>query len=439
MVENSDELIVTESYLRIRDALKEKAPVVFVSGHAGSGKTTLIRWIIEQKKWRSAIVAPTGIAALNVGGATIHSFFKFPSRLLQDSDVRRVSKRGLYENLELLIIDEISMVRADVMDAIGHFLAKNGPHPGEPFGGVQILLVGDLFQLPPVVSGNDLNSFFSEVYPNPYFFSSRILREMPIKFFELGETFRQKDRFFSGLLNQIRTGENISEVAAEINRHCLKKKNASEIPSVLLTTTNRAADLRNEQALASLPGVSKVYSGVFKGAFDSLRDRLPSPEFLKLKVGAQVMLTKNGREWVNGTLGVVKNLKEDSVIVEIMDETPRIALVEATAWESVRYQWDPEQKIIHKESAGQFRQIPLTLAWATTIHKAQGKTLGSVEIDLGYGAFASGQAYVALSRCRDLSHISLTRPLQAKDVICDPEISKFYSRLRLGYFASSGM
>ncbi len=430
MFADLDELIVTESYLRISAALKDKTPVVFVSGKAGSGKSTLIRWIIDQKKWRSAIVAPTGIAALNVGGATIHSFFKLPSRLLQNSDIRRVSKRGLYENLELLIIDEISMVRADVMDAIGTFLGKNGPRPGEPFGGVQVLLVGDLFQLPPVVSGNDLNSFFSVVYPNPYFFSSQVLRNAPMKFFELEESFRQKDRFFSGLLNQIRTGDNIMEVVAEINRHCFKKKTLSQVPSVLLTTTNRSADFRNEQALTALNGASKVYAGAFKGAFDSLRERLPSPEFLKLKVGAQVMLTKNGREWVNGSLGVVKELREKGVVVEIMDEKPRIVEVEATTWESVRYQWDSEQKIIHKESAGQFSQIPLTLAWATTIHKAQGKTLSSVEIDLGYGAFASGQAYVALSRCRDLSHISLSRPLQAKDIICDSEIVKFYSRLK---------
>jgi hypothetical protein len=426
-------LIVTDSYLRIFEALKDKAPIVFVSGKAGSGKSTLIRWIIEQKKWRSAIVAPTGIAALNVGGATIHSFFKLPSRLLQASDIRRMSKRALYENLDLLIIDEISMVRADVMDAIGSFLEKNGPQLGQPFGGVQILLVGDLFQLPPVVSGSDLNSFFSEIYPNPYFFSSRVLGEVRMKFFELEEAFRQKDRFFAGLLNQIRTGENLEEVVFQINQRCFKKREMPQLPSILLTTTNRAADIRNEQALASLSGENKVYAGTFKGAFDSLRERLPSPEFLKLKIGAQVMLTKNGSEWVNGSLGVVRDLKENSVVVEIQDENPRMVEVEASTWESVRYHWDPEQKIIHKESAGQFSQIPLTLAWATTIHKAQGKTLSSVEIDLGYGAFAAGQAYVALSRCRELSHICLSRPLQKRDIICEPEIARFYSQLkRLG-------
>ncbi len=426
-------LIVTDSYLRIFEALKDKAPVVFVSGKAGSGKSTLIRWIIEQKKWRSAIVAPTGIAALNVGGATIHSFFKLPSRLLQASDIRRASKRALYENLDLLIIDEISMVRADVMDAIGNFLEKNGPRFGEPFGGVQILLVGDLFQLPPVVSGSDLSSFFSEVYPNPYFFSSHVIGQAPMKFFDLEEAFRQKDRFFAGLLNQIRAGENLEEVVSQINQRCFRKKETAQLPSILLTTTNRAADIRNEQALASLRGESKVYAGTFKGAFDSLRERLPSPEFLNLKIGAQVMLTKNGGEWVNGSLGVVRDLKENSVVVEIQDENSRMVEVEATTWESVRYHWDPEQKIIHKESAGQFSQIPLTLAWATTIHKAQGKTLASVEIDLGYGAFAAGQAYVALSRCRDLSHIYLSRPLQKRDIICAPEIARFYSRLkRLG-------
>ncbi len=424
-----ESLIVTDSYLRIFEALKNKAPIIFVSGKAGSGKSTLIRWIIEQKKWRSAIVAPTGIAALNVGGATIHSFFKLPSRLLQASDIRRMSKRALYENLDLLIIDEISMVRADVMDAIGNFLEKNGPRLGEPFGGVQILLVGDLFQLPPVVSGSDLSSFFSQVYPNPYFFSSRVIGEAPMRFFELEEAFRQKDRFFAGLLNQIRAGENLEEVVSQINQRCFKKK-AMPLANILLTTTNRAADLRNEQSLASLPGESKVYSGTFKGAFDSLRERLPSPEFLKLKIGAQVMLTKNGSQWVNGSLGIVRDLKENSVIVEIQDSSPRMVEVEASTWESVRYHWDPEQKIIHKESAGQFSQIPLTLAWATTIHKAQGKTLGSVEIDLGYGAFAAGQAYVALSRCRDLSHIYLSRPLQKRDIICEPEITRFYSQLK---------
>lgn len=427
-----DGIVVTEEYQAVFEALSAGAPIVFVSGKAGTGKSTLIRWIVEQRKWQTAVVAPTGIAALNVSGATIHSFFRLPPKLIEREDIREISNKSIYRNLQLLIIDEISMVRADLMDAIGWFLEINGPKPGEPFGGVQLLLVGDLFQLPPVVNQEDLHSFFKRIYASPYFFSAKTIKEASIIPIELEEIFRQKNKSFAKILNDVREGKNIETAMNALNEEChLRRAALKSEPHITLTPTNRVADFRNARALAGLPGESRVYAGRFKGEFDTRSERLPSPQNLELKVGAQVMFTKNGKLWVNGTLGIVRSLGEESVQVELaLNASEELVDVEPVIWESIRYRWNEEEERIHKESIGQYRQIPLMLAWATTIHKAQGKTLDAVEIDFEQGAFASGQAYVALSRCRELGNITLTRPIRRSDVQCDPEIIRFYGELR---------
>lgn len=431
---NAGDVVVTDEYRAVLQAIDARAPIVFVSGKAGTGKSTLIQWLVTQRKRQTAIVAPTGIAALNVGGATIHSFFRLPPRLIEPGDIRAVTQRAIYKHLELLIVDEVSMVRADLMDGIGWFLEKNGPRPGEPFGGVQVLLVGDLFQLPPVVDQQDLNTFFRRVYRSPYFFSAKVLREASIIPVELGRVFRQRDPSFADLLNKIREGQDVEETVAAINARCGgKNRPAREGPSVTLTPTNRVADVRNSKALEILPGRSELYPGKFKGDFDSKAERLPAPQNLELKPGAQVMFTKNDstKRWVNGTLGIVREVRQGMVRVELAFSPSRAVVdVLPATWDSFKYRWDEATESIDKKATGQYIQIPLMLAWATTIHKSQGKTLDAIEIDLEGGSFASGQTYVALSRCREIDNIKLTRPIRPADVICDAEIARFYRELR---------
>jgi len=428
-----DDIVVTEEYRAVLEAIDAKAPIVFVSGKAGTGKSTLIHWLVGQKKRQTAIVAPTGIAALNVGGATAHSFFRLPPRLIEPQDIQTVTQRTIYTHLELLIVDEVSMVRADLMDGMGWFLEKNGPRPGEPFGGVQVLLVGDPFQLPPVVDQQDLNTFFRRVYRSPYFYSAKVLQDASIIPVELGRVFRQRDPSFTDLLNQIREGRDIVQAINVINARCHGKTGDSgDRLKVTLTPTNRVADARNAKALAQLHGQSTTYSGICEGDFDARSERLPSPQNLELKSGAQVMFTKNdsGKRWVNGTLGIVRELGRDKVRVELAF-SPSQAIVDVgpVSWESIKYRWDEKTETIDKEITGRYIQIPLMLAWATTIHKSQGKTLDSVEIDLEGGAFATGQVYVALSRCREIENITLTRPIRPADVLWDAEIGRFYAEM----------
>ena len=428
-----DEIVVTDEFRAVVEALESHAPIVFVSGKAGTGKSTLIQWLVGQRKRQTAIVAPTGIAALNVGGATIHSFFRLPPHLIKREDIRTITQRTLYKHLELLIVDEVSMVRADLMDGIGWFLEKNGPRPGEPFGGVQVLLVGDLFQLPPVVDQQDLDTFFRRVYRSPYFFSAKVLSEASIIPVELGRVFRQRDPSFTDLLNRIREGRDVEGAVDAINARCHQNSaRASQGLSITLTATNRVADSRNATALERLPGRSALYPGEFKGDFDPTSTRLPAPQNLELKPGAQVMFTKNDahKRWVNGSLGRVRDVGPGHVRVDLLFSPSRAVVdVSPVIWESARYRWDEKTENIVRESTGQYIQIPLMLAWATTIHKSQGKTLDAVEIDLAGGAFASGQVYVALSRCREIENIRLTRPIRTDDVICDADIIRFYRAL----------
>lgn len=428
-----EDILVTEEYEAVLQAISAGAPVVFVSGKAGTGKSTLIQWLLGHRRWQSAVVAPTGIAALNVGGQTIHSFFRLPPRLIERDDIRRITDRTIFKHLQLLIVDEISMVRADLMDAIGWFLEINGPKSGSPFGGVQLLLVGDLFQLPPVVDHKDLLTFFRRVYRSPHFFSAKVLKEASIVPIELDRVFRQSDPTFSNLLNQIREGKQFAEAVAELNSRCyVDAPGRWSGYSITLTPTNRAADARNSSALHSLVGPSRTYSGQFRGHFDTNGTRLPSPQNLELRVGAQVMFTKNGGpRWVNGTLGVVRGLKEDCVQVELPFSPSRAVVdVHPATWDSFQYRWHEESVSISKVAVGQYVQIPLMLAWATTIHKSQGKTIDSVEVDFDEGTFAPGQAYVALSRCRDIENLRFTRPIRKSDVQIDPEIIRFYEELR---------
>ena len=421
---------ICDDYRTIRSLLEEgEGPLLFVSGNAGTGKSTLIRYLRSVLGKNLAVVAPTGVAALNVSGATVHSFFRFPPRILDGEEIKRVPDRRLYRKLELLIIDEISMVRCDLLDSIDLFLRKNRENE-LPFGGVRLLMVGDLFQLPPVVPERDRSLLLSKGYKSPYFFSSLAMRRCSLIPLELTRVYRQEDPTFIALLNDLRVGERIDESLRTLNERCLARGSLPR--QITLTTTNALADKINGDELERLPGQERVLWGETTGRFSLEAERLPSPINLTLKIGARVMFTKNdeGRRWVNGTLGVVRGIDEPIVLVEPVSG-PKGGTVEVrrTSWMSYRYVYDPEKDKIVTEETGSYTQFPLMLAWAVTIHKSQGKTLDNALIDLGSGAFASGQVYVALSRCRSLEGITLARPLRRGDIRCDPLIKRFFSTL----------
>ncbi|WP_005031682.1 AAA family ATPase [Holophaga foetida] len=422
---------VTEEYRKVAKLIEAGAPIVFVSGKAGTGKSTLIHYIRHSLKKQVVVVAPTGVAALNVGGATIHSFFRLPPRIVVEEDIKEVKDRRLYTKLDLLIVDEVSMVRADLIDAMDLFLRINGRHRDRPFGGVQLLLVGDLLQLPPVVTRGEETVLFGRHYESPYFFSAKALQEGQLLPVELGRIFRQRDTAFMEMLSKVREAESLEEVIPSINAACANTE-GQERHLVALTTTNAAADRENREALDALPGEPSIFEGVVSGKFAVEEERLPAPLNLALKPGAQVMFTKNdsSRRWVNGTIGRVHAILEKSIQVELLTDHPgAIHEVTQERWESFRYTYDYTKDRIVPQSTGFYVQFPLTLAWAVTIHKAQGKTLERVRVDLGTGAFAPGQVYVALSRCRSLSDITLVRPIQLGDVKCDPAIKRFYQAI----------
>ena len=399
--------------------------VVFVTGNAGTGKSTLIRYLRNSLDKSIVVLAPTGVAALNVGGMTVHSFFRFPPRIQEPTDIKVPEDRSLYERVDLLVVDEVSMLRCDLIDAMDVFLRK-ARSDNSAFGGVQLLLVGDLFQLPPVVPKAEAEVLAARGYATPYFFSALSLQDVSLLPVELTTIYRQKDPEFVALLNRVRVAERTPDTVAELNRLC--QSGSEPGGGVTLTATNAAADSINDEALLRIHSKEHLMKGELEGKFNFARDRLPSPLDLRLKVGAQVMFTKNDeqRRWVNGTMGGVREIDEDSVRVEVDGRTHA---VEHTSWETYEYEFDPKQNCILSKPLGKYTQYPLMLAWAVTIHKSQGKTLDKVLIDLGNGAFASGQVYVALSRCRSLEGIKLARPLRSSDIRCDSTIRRFYLTL----------
>ena len=420
---------VTQEYLLVQKLIESDCPVVFVTGKAGTGKSTLIDYLRYILKKRTAVVAPTGVAALQAKGVTIHSFFQLPPKIIDADDIKRVYDRKLYSKLELLIIDEISMVRGDLIDGIDQFLRKNRENE-KPFGGVQLLLIGDLFQLPPVVMKNERDVLNEKGYSSEFFFSALTLQESEMIPVELTKVFRQESKEFIQLLNNVRITEDLDNSLKEINSRFAQDYTPES--EITLTNTNRLADQKNSKELLVLPSKEHVFQGVMKGKFSHSKDKLPSPYRLKLKVGAQVMFTKNDEQkrWVNGTLGAVKSLSTNSIRVEIISDRPMATYdVAKVTWGTYRYEYDPDQDKIVSKVVGEYTQYPLMLAWAVTIHKSQGKTLPKVFINMGNGAFAPGQVYVALSRVQSLNDIHLARPIKNNEVMCDPKIKRFYQAL----------
>jgi len=403
---------------------------VFITGRAGTGKSTLLQLFRNTARRKVVVLTPTGIAALNVKGQTIHSFFGFPPRPLAVSEIRKRRNRRLYQNMEVLVIDEISMVRADLLDNIDMFLRINRESP-LPFGGLQVVFFGDLFQLPPVVaSGLEAMRFQSE-YDSPYFFSARAMQEdsFQMEKVELQKVYRQESRHFLRLLEAVRLNRIDYDDLEDLNSRCLPQFEPEDF-YITLSARNARVDAINNKELERIPFPERVYTATITGDFDP---RLyPTDPALRLKPGAQVMFLKNDpdKQFVNGTIGKVTDLAAETATV-LVEEGGASRQVEAgrMEWEILRYKPHPTDiNKIDTEIIGTFRQFPLKLAWAITIHKSQGKTFDKAIIDLGQGAFEHGQTYVALSRCRSLEGLVLKQPIRMRDILTDERVVQYYEQ-----------
>lgn len=412
------------------DQMEKGHKNLFITGRAGTGKSTLLQLFRRTTRKKMVVLAPTGIAALNVGGQTIHSFFGFPPRPLSRADIKKRRNRKLYQNMEILVIDEISMVRADMIDNIDYFLRLNRENP-LPFGGVQVLFFGDLFQLPPVVASEAEVMLIQSQYDSPYFFSAQVFQEeFSMEMVELQQVYRQESRLFLRLLEAVRLNRMDFDDLEELNQRHMSDFEPEDF-YITLTARNATADSINQRELQRLPYVEETYLAKVTGNFKP--SLFPTESALKLKEDAQVMFIKNDpdKRFVNGTIGKVSELSPDGIKVTILNREGQVEVIDLAPmdWEILKYKpsnEDPNK--IDTETVGTFTQYPLKLAWAVTIHKAQGKTFDKVIIDMGRGAFEHGQTYVALSRCRTLEGIVLKKPLQPRDVMTDPRIVEFYEQ-----------
>ena len=414
---------------------------LFVTGRAGTGKSTLLKYFREHTSKKIVVAAPTGVAAVAIGGQTIHSLFGFKPHVTVAS-IRRLNpsweRAQLFKHIDALVIDEISMVRADLVDCIDAFLRLNGPSSERPFGGIQIIGFGDLYQLPPVVTDVERETFFSR-YKTPYFFSAdacRMDRGFVLQGIELNKMYRQSDEDFRSILNAIRVN------AAE--PHHWSKLNSRYEPYhatprtqhyVHLTTTNARAQMINEQHLAALEGKTYAVYGFREGSFDE--HALPADETLLCKVGSQVMMVNNDPEkrWMNGTIGTISEIAPgetpDRPRIMVTLESGELVDVRPYRWEMYEHEYDPHLRSVVAEVVGTYTQYPFKLAWAITIHKSQGKTFERMILDIGRGTFAHGQLYVALSRCRTLEGLVLRQKLLPEHVIVEPVVQDFLATLHL--------
>lgn len=416
---------INSEFNAVLDLIENQGQNLFITGRAGTGKSTLLSVLKKTTRKNAAVVAPTGIAALNVGGQTIHSFFKLPPKMINPGELTKRKNHRFYKKLKLLIIDEISMVRADLMDCIDVFLRAN-KEVNEPFGGVQLVVFGDLFQLPPVVSSQFERQIIKEKYGNPYFFSANVFDEFDLKMVELRTVYRQTEKRFINLLDNIRLRQLDHEIMEEINERYSEK--IPEDIAITLCSTNASVNSINNEKLKAIPSTVHEYRAELTGNFN---ERLaPADQHLWLKEDAQVMFVKNDTEgqFVNGTLGRVVKLSEDTIVIAIIKNGEvKHVNVDKAEWEMNVYEVDPEKPDKFRTRViGTFKQYPLRLAWAITIHKSQGKTFDNVIIDLGRGAFDYGQTYVAMSRCRTLEGITLRKKIRPQDIMVDQAIVEYY-------------
>ncbi len=418
-------LDINDEFKSAFDLMENTRECLFITGKAGTGKSTLLKYFKAHTGKKIIVLAPTGVAAINIGGQTIHSFFRLPPKIIQKDAIKRLKNRDLIGNLDMVIIDEVSMVRSDLMDGIDHALRLNRGRMKTPFGGVQMVFFGDLFQLSPVVE-NEARQLLEERYSSPYFFSAAVFNDCNIRSIELSTIYRQKDSSFMELLNRVRNEEYTEEDLETLNKRTQEDTAPSKKDeTVILTTTNSLANAINQARLSKLPGKEITYKAAASGKFEE--SAYPADPFLRLKKGAQVILIKNdpAKQWVNGTLAKVVGLSNDSILVDINGRTCDVPVVK---WQKIEYSYNEDKDKIEDEVVGAFAQYPIKLAWAITIHKSQGQTFDKVMIDLGNGAFTHGQLYVALSRCTCLDGIRLKRPVSPGDVIFDRRIYEIKDR-----------
>lgn len=421
---------VLPEYDFIKQAIGAGCPSLFVTGKAGTGKSTLVRWLTHEID-SCAVVAPTAIAAVNVGGVTIHSLFGLPASHIDPGDEFNPSSktRTVVENLKCLIIDEVSMVLpnlVDVMDKILRQVRRNET----PFGGIPTIFIGDLLQLPPVVSSQEETIYFSHRYKTLYFFSADVFKTQELLPINLNEVRRQTDKRFIEALSHIRTNKDHRDHVALFNRTCFRDKTHDpDIHGIYLVPTNRQAKKINTEKLDSLTSELHVFEARTTGNVPVGRWKINVPSQLELKLGAKIIFLKNKQpQWVNGDLGEVVGIEPDCIRIK-KDKTDNVLLVGREVWYKFSYTYNYQTQKIEKTQIGTFEQFPLSLGWAMTIHKSQGMTLNNAIIDLGGGAFCEGQTYVALSRARTIEGITLVRPISMKDVKVDPVVLAFYRNL----------
>ena len=407
---------------------------VFLTGKAGTGKSTFVHYFTTKTKKKTLLLSFTGIAAVNIGGQTIHSFFRLPFKPLlpRDKEITKFkdhwSNKKIVQSVDTIIIDEVSMLRSDILEAIDYSLRINGGNPDLPFGGKQMVFIGDIFQLPPIVTSDSVEQeLFKSVYRSEYFFDSPSFQNLnPLKI-ELTKVHRQSDSGFIDLLNKVRDYSiNASEVRG-VNDKCFQVNNDYPGNLEIMLTSNRfIAQTENAKRLMELPNQNYVFNAQITGDFNS--DRFPAPISLELKRNAQIMFVKNdnakyNRRWVNGTIATIEFVSDELIEVKLKDGS--IHEIKREVWENRKFKWDKKKGEITSEIVGTFMQFPVKLAWAITIHKSQGLTFENVKIDLGTGTFANGQLYTALSRCKSIEGLNLVTEIKLTDIIKDVRVTEF--------------
>lgn len=412
---------------KVFDLIESTREHVFITGRAGTGKSTLLNYLTENTSKQVAVCAPTGVAALNVQGTTIHSLFFLPIGLIGNQKLTHSpQKRKVLQAIDTLVIDEVSMVNADVLDGIDRTLREVRHKRHEAFGGVQVIMFGDPYQLAPVPPRSpEEKAYFADHYQSIWFFDAMVWQDAPLRIVEMTEIHRQHDDEFKAMLNAVRHGNVTPEIGRALNAAGERPTPSGDI--ITLATTNDRVNRINSAALERLGGELKRAEANVDGEFPS--GWFPADESLSLKVGAQVMFLRNDSDqrWVNGTVGQVTRIGK-TVHVDVDGEEHEVL---PAVWERYRYDYDAETKTLTREVIAEFTQFPLRLAWAVTIHKSQGQTYNRAVIDLGSGAFAPGQTYVALSRITSLDGLYLTRGLRPSDIKVDPDVERFMSAVRI--------